>query len=483
MLGVEPPDPPGPPGPPTATTTTRRHPTERRCAIDRRGLLAILGMLVVVSVANNNSGSLAQPAIAADLGGGPGDVGWVVFGYSATFAVSTALWGGLSRRLGIGPSLASGVVLLSLGGLLAVLAPSLPALIGARMVQGLGSGAIPTLSVALIARRFSGPERAGALGVTIAGVAIGLAIGPIIGGIALEVAGWRAAVGYGMLALPAAPLLYGQERTGDPSIRIDWVGAALTAAAVLGGVLLVNRLPILGLVPLVGVGAVAEVVVVILLVRHVRRHPDGFLPRRVLRSPSWYQSATLGALGMSAMLGSFVLIPVAAALLYGLSGIGLAAILLPIALVTAVASLRNGWVTARVGRRRTTTLSLLLLALGPAMIALIGSDAPPWLLAICVMPIGIGFGLLSPPLLAELTGVFPPVDQPIAVGTFNVLFFFGGAVGAAISTAVVQQGWVLPIFSDRPLPAYATAELLLVAAPLAAALWTLRPAWRGRAAD
>ncbi len=432
-------------------------------------------MLVMVSVANNNSGSLAQPAIAADLGGGPGDVGWVVFGYSATFAVSTALWGGLSRRLGLGPSLAAGVSLLSLGGLLAVIAPSLPALIGARMVQGFGSGAIPTLSVALIARRFSGTERANALGITIAGVAIGLAIGPIIGGIALELAGWRAAVGYGMLALPAAPLLYGQERTGDPAIRIDWIGAALTAVAVLGGVFLLNRLPILGMVPLTGAMVIVVVVVVALLLRHVRRHPDGFLPRRVLRSPAWYQTASLGALGMSAVLGSFVLIPVAASLLYGLSGIGLAAILLPIALVTAVASLRNGWVTARLGRRRTTTLALLLLALGPALIAVIGSDAPAPVLAVCVMPIGIGFGLLSPPLLAELTSVFPQVDHPIAVGTFNVLFFFGGAVGAAVSTAVVQQGWALPIFADRPLPAYATAELLLVVAPLAAALWTLRP--------
>jgi DHA2 family metal-tetracycline-proton antiporter-like MFS transporter len=434
----------------------------------------MLGLLVVVSVANNNSASLAQPSIAADLGGGPGDVGWVVFGYSAAFAVATALWGGLSRRLGLGPSLAAGVVLLSLGGLLAVMAPSLPALVGARMVQGLGSGALPTLSVALLARRFSGPERAAAFGVTVAGVAVGLAIGPIIGGLALELGGWRAAVGFGMLALPAAPFLYPLERTGDPTRRIDAVGALLTALAVLGGIFLVNRLPILGVVPLTAAMAGALALVVLLLARHVHGHPDGFLPRRVLRSAAWRRSSLLGAVGMSAFLGSFVLIPVAASSLYGLTGIGLAAILLPVALVTAVASLRNARFTARLGRRRTTALSLIMLSLGPALIALVGSGAPGPVLAACVLPLGVGFGLLSPPLLADVTAEFSEADQPIAVGTFNVVFFFGGAVGAAISTAIVQQGYALDIFAAWPLPAYTTAELLLCVAPLVAAIAAMR---------
>jgi hypothetical protein len=121
-----------------------------------------------------------------------------------------------------------------------------------------------------------------------------------------------------------------------------------------------------------------------------------------------------------------------------------------------------------------------MLAAGPALIAFVGSAAPGPVLAACVLPIGVGFGLLSPPLLSAVTGEFPQSDQPIAVGTFNVLFFFGGAVGAALSTAFVQQGFALGIFDGWPLPAYASAELLLCVAPLVAAAAALR--WPGGAA-
>lgn len=149
---------------------------------DGRGVLVtVLATLVAITVATNTTASLAQPQIGAAFEVGPADTAWVVFGYSATFAIGTALWGGIASRGGLIPSLVAGVALLGAGSAAAALAPTLELVIGARLVQGLGSGAIPTLATALIAGRFDGLDRARALGVIIAAVGGGQALGPLAG--------------------------------------------------------------------------------------------------------------------------------------------------------------------------------------------------------------------------------------------------------------------------------------------------------------
>jgi DHA2 family metal-tetracycline-proton antiporter-like MFS transporter len=437
--------------------------------ISPRVLLAILFGLITIVVANNSAGSLAQPAIGEAFGAGTADVGWVVFGYSGAFAVSTAVWGGLARRLGVGPSISIGILIFSVGSLAAALAPSLPAVIAARIVQGLGSGAIPTLATAIIAARFAaGPVRSRALGTTVSGVATGLAFGPIVGGLALIAVGWQGPLAFGILAAPAALVLYRVLPERDPTARIDLPGVAGVAVAVIAATLSLNRLPVDGLTP-VTVGAVVVLVVaLVLLGRHARR-PDAFVPRRIVAAPAFRTAAVLGAIGMSTFLGSLVLVPVAGARAYDLDGLALGLLLLPMAVTAAIASLQNARIQAWLGRRATTTISLAGLALGAALLGLFGVTTSPAVMALVLTPIGFGFGLLNPPLLNELTSAVEEQDRALAVGTYNLVFFLGGAAGAATATALVQAAAELPIVAGRLVPGYSTVELLFVVLPLVAA--------------
>ncbi|MBA3777744.1 MAG: MFS transporter [Chloroflexi bacterium] len=453
--------------------------------IDRRILLALLGFLVLIVVANNSSGSLAQPAIADAFEAGPADVGWVVFGYSATFAVATAVWGGLAARFGIGPSIATGVAIFACGSLLAAVAPSLPLLIGARGIQGLGSGAIPTLSAALIAGRFPGPERAAALGVTVAAVGTGLALGPLLGGAALEFLGWRAAVAFGMVAAPAALALWGrgegetlpqEGRRGvpeSPAVGLDVAGAAWVSVAVLAATFLLNRFVLIGVAPLSVIAAVVLAIAVVAIAQRAVKRSDAFLPRRILLDPVFQRVSVLGALGMSTFFGTLVSIPVAVSTAHGLTGISLGFVLLPMALVAAATSLNNARVQGRLNSRRTTMLALTSLAAGGLGLALAGPGAPVMVLAALLAPIGFGFGLLGPPLLSELTVRFAGRDRPLAVGAYNLVFFLGGSFGAAVASAFVGAQLELTPFTGRPVPGFSTVELLLGAVAGLAALTIL----------
>jgi MFS family permease len=440
---------------------------ERERAISHRLVIATFVALVVIVVANNSAGSLAQPAIAEAFGGGPADVGWVVFGFGTAFAISTALWGGLARRFGLGRCLATGVALVALGSALAVVSPSLPVLVAARIVQGLGAGAIPTLSSATVARLFEGVARQQAIGTIVASVGLGLALGPILGGLALELFGWRGPMAFGIVAAPAALVVARIADPGDRGARIDTVGALLVVVTVAAATFALNRVPVQGLVPATLV-ALALFAVAGLLVARRSISPQAFLPRRIVGNAAFTRLVVVGALGMIAFLGTLVLVPVAAARAHGLDGIGLGLVLLPMAITGMLASRNSARVQAAVGRRGTTMVALVGLAAAALLVAALGAASPPPLIALALLPVGVGFGLLQAPLVNELTVAFGDADRPLALGLYNLGFFLGGSSGAAIATALVQSGAELPWFANRAVPGYSTTELLLALAPLAA---------------
>ena len=437
----------------------------------RTALLAVLATLVAITVATNTTASLAQPQIADAFGAGPADTAWVVFGYSATFAVGTALWGGIASRTGLIPALVAGVALLGLGSLAAAVAPTLELVIGARLVQGLGSGAIPTLSTALIAGRFDGADRARALGVIVAAVGGGQALGPLLGGVLLQVGGWRPAVSIGLVAIPAVVVLARSQRGRAATVsrrQIDWPGAALVAAAALSLTFVLNRGPLLGASPFVAAGAAVAVAATVTIGRRAARHRDAFVPADVLRHPVFRAVVPLGALGMSAYIGTIVLVPILGARAYGLDGIGLGLLLLPMAIAAAVSSPNNARVQSWIGAGATTRVALLLLGGAPILLALAAVRAGPVVLGVGLALLGVGFGLLNAPLLARLTHAITGDRQPVAVGIYNLCFFLGGAVGGSVSSAIVQAAPSLPLLDSPQLPGFGTALLVVALGPLIA---------------
>ena len=435
-----------------------------------RVLVATVFTLFTVAVANTTSGAVAQPAIADAFGAGAGDVGWIVFGYSGAFAVMTAVYGSLARRFGLVPCLAFGAGLVAFGALVAVLAVSLPMLIAARIVQGIGAGAIPTLSMALIARRLSGPARARALGINVAAVGVGFALGPLLGGLLVESFGWRGAMALGILVAPAVPLVlrFDPDR-GAPETPVDVRGIALLGGTVAALIVVVNRGPVLGLAsaPIV-VSAGIALGLAVFLRAHARRRSWSAFPLETVGNRSLVRVMFLAFAGQAAFLGALVIVPVAAARTHGIDGFQLGLLLVPMAVLIAMLSPQNGRLEARVGRRSTTAIAHILIAGGALVLALMGAAAAPALLAAGLVVGGIGFAFLNAPLANEVTRLFPSERRSVALGIYNLALFLGTTTGAAISTAVVQAEWELPILVGRAVPGFTSGLLLLATFPAVA---------------
>src|SRR5687767_15330180 len=146
--------------------------------------------------------AVTLPAIAADLGLTTGGASWVISLYALMLAVATAVYGRVADLAGIRLPLLVGVGLMTGGAVLVAFAPSFEVLLGARLLQGFGAAAVPTLGTAIVSARYEGTVRTSALG-RVAGMAAAVsALGPLAGGLVADLAGWRAVV-----ALPALGLL------------------------------------------------------------------------------------------------------------------------------------------------------------------------------------------------------------------------------------------------------------------------------------
>src|SRR5690625_1663653 len=218
-------------------------PDPRRWRILAVALVAMFMSLVGVSIIN-----VVLPSIQQGLGASDSDLQWVLTGYALTFGVVLVAAGRAGDILGRGPLFIVGVALFTVSSIAAGLAPDPATLNAARVVQGLGSGLLTPQVVGFIQQYFAGPERGRAYGALGAVVGVSVAIGPVLGGLIIELAGpvsgWRwtflvnvpVGVGAIILALLWLPRPMRPMRT-EPSRSVlrdlDPVGAVLLGLAVL----------------------------------------------------------------------------------------------------------------------------------------------------------------------------------------------------------------------------------------------------------
>src|SRR5438876_3430710 len=160
---------------------------------DQRLALAAISAGFLMITLDATIVNVALGAIGADLGGAPSIAQWVVDGYTVAFASLLLLAGSLADRIGVRRGFVVGLAVFVVASAACALANSVAFLIAARVAQGIGAAWLMPCSLALIAHTFAEPQaRRRALAVWGAVSGIGLASGPLVGGILVASVGWRA---------------------------------------------------------------------------------------------------------------------------------------------------------------------------------------------------------------------------------------------------------------------------------------------------
>lgn len=412
----------------------------------------LVGVLFGLTGLGSSSAAIALPVIGADLGVSTGMSAWAISLYALMLAVTTAVYGRVSDLVGIRLPLLVGVVLMSVGALAGALAPSFGVLVVARVLQGAGAAAVPTLGVAIVSARFSGDAKGSALG-RVAGIAAALScLGPLAGGVVEGLFGWRVVIALPMLGVALLPLLWRSVATEGSGARLDLLGAALVAATAAGVVLLVQS-PATGPVVAV-VGAALAVGGAPLVAFWVRRRPNGFLPIRVVRNPAVVRSAVAAAAVPAAWFALLIAVP---AVLVGRDWepwqVGVA--LIPSAAAGLLAPRAAGPLLSRVGPARSLALAGVISAAALVVASLGAYAGSAVLLVTAVVGVTLAFGLGQPALMEAVGNAVDDDVRGVALGVATLFFLVGGGVGSAV---VGGLGEVLGMSS---------ALLLLAALPVA----------------
>lgn len=434
-------------------------------ATDARRVALLVGMLFGLAGLGSSSAAIALPALADGLGVSSGVSAWVVSLYALMLAVATAVYGRVSDLVGIRAPLAFGVTLMTIGAIAGALAPSFGVLLAARLLQGAGAAAVPTLGVAVISAKYTGAVRAGALG-RVAGVAAALScLGPLAGGAVEELLGWRAVIALPVLGLFLVPLLWRAVPNEGSGARLDLFGAVLVAGTSAGLIMLVQS-PSTGAAVAV-IGALLLVLGVPAVTMWVRRRPHGFLPISVMRNSVVIRSAIAAA----AVPGSWFALLIAVPAVLVANGwepwqVGVA--LLPSA-ATGLAAPR---VAAPMLTRIGGTSSLLLAGL-TAVVALVVAAGgaqieSATLLVLAVVGVTFAFGLGQPALMSVVGNAVTDDVRGVAVGLATLMFLVGGGVGSALVGGlgpVVGVAWSLVLLAGLSLAGLGVLAPLLRGAP------------------
>ena len=170
------------------------------------------------SVFDHGSMNVALPSIADHFNTDLPTTQWIVIGYGLTIAALLLPMGRLSDILGRKKIYLLGFIVFTTGGFLAAMSLNIELLIGAKILQGVGSAMTQGTSMAMVISAFGDRDRGKALGLTMSVVGMGAVVGPAIGGFLVDYLGWEsvlyATTALGVVSLIAAMIILDTARSG-----------------------------------------------------------------------------------------------------------------------------------------------------------------------------------------------------------------------------------------------------------------------------
>ena len=461
-------------------------PTARSAAADKiyRRRWAILGVLVISLIAivlNNTVLNVALKTIAepkpAGLGASQSQLEWGINSYTLVFAGLLFTFGVIGDRIGRKKMLMFGMAAFGVFSLITAYSRNPDQLIFARAAMGLGAAAVMPQTLSIISNVFDPRERAKAIGIWATAVGIGVAIGPIVGGLLLAHFWWGSVflinvplTAAGVLAIL---LLVPESRNPNPG-RIDYLGVLMS---IVGLVLVVYGIiqggekgswihwDVLGI-------TVAGLAVLALFGWYETRLSHPSLDVKLFRDPRL--SSAVGALGLVffGMMGALFFLSFYLQSVRGYTPLYAGVLTLPFAAGQMLMAPRSSRLVRRYGTKAVAATGLITVAVALGGYLLLGLSTPIWVLAVIFFVQGAGMGTVMPPATEAVMSVVPRERAGSGSALTNTARQVAGALGVAVLGSILAQvyrGQLSPHLTTLPASAQNAATGSITATDTVAA--------------
>jgi EmrB/QacA subfamily drug resistance transporter len=383
------------------------------------------------------------------------------------------LGGGIGDQIGTLRTFRVGLMLFVLASVACGFALSVPMLVVARVVQGIGAAVLVPTSLALVSQAFTGEARGKAIGTWSAAGGVLLAFGPPLGGWLVDHAGWRSIfminVPVGALAL-ALSFAVSLKKPDDQRGKLDFIGSALAVLTLglltYGLIRLGKGVSVVGVVSLI----LALPMAVLFLVVEACTS-NALVPLRLFRDRNFSGANALTIILYAGLSGALFLLPFLLIKVHGYSPTAAGMAFVPFSVILGIGSRFSGGLAATTGPRLPLIAGPLVTAAGFATLALSG-QSPSYLIGFFpgLVLIGLGMTLAIPALTTTVFDSAPDADSGAASGINNAAARTGGLLAVAALGIAFGKSDLATLGNDGLSSAYRTVMLFSAAAAVLSAI-------------